>query len=109
MALPDVAATLGKEFVDVRIDIDRMDGGAKRSSNASTFRARGIPWFAFIGRKGKAIATNDGPNGNIGYPYEDHEIAHFMKMLGAAPRHLTQPEHERLEESLKARKKVEKL
>ena len=28
--------------------------------------------------KGKALATADGPKGNIGYPYQPEEIDHFL-------------------------------
>jgi hypothetical protein len=41
----------------------------------------GIPWFIILDAKGKALATSDGPKGNIGYPGEPHEIEHFLAVL----------------------------
>jgi len=105
MALPDVSATLGKEFVDVRIDTDRMDGGKEILERYNTSGKGGIPWFAFVDPKGKALVTSDGPKGNIGFPYEDHEVAHFVKMLDTAKRHLAPSDIERIDQSLKAQKK----
>ena len=60
----------------------------------------GIPWFVMLDAKGKAIVTSDGPKGNIGFPYADHEIVHFVKMLQAAKRRITDAELEELRRSL---------
>lgn len=44
----------------------------------------GIPYFAVMDPSGKTL-INSNPNkekpGNVGFPVEDFEIAHFMKML----------------------------
>ena len=108
MAMPDVAAALGKEFVDVRIDIDRMDGGKEILARYHTSGKGGIPWFAFLDAKGKALITSDGPKGNIGFPYEEHEVAHFLKMLDTTKRHLSTSDIERIGQSLNAQKKAGK-
>jgi thioredoxin-related protein len=108
MAQPEVSAMLGKEFVDVRIDIDRMEGGKEILERYNTTGKGGIPWFAFLDAKGKVIVTSDGPKGNIGFPYAEHEVAYFAKMLGTAKRHLSQSDIESIEQSLKAPKKAEK-
>jgi hypothetical protein len=60
----------------------------------------GIPWFVFLDAKGKAVATSDGPKGNIGFPYEPHEITHFVGMLQAARQRLSDAEIEELRQSL---------
>ena len=31
--------------------------------------------------QGKALATSDGPEGNVGFPYQPAEVAHFLGML----------------------------
>ncbi len=108
LALPDVSATLSKEFVDVRIDIDRMEGGKEILERYNSSGKGGIPWFAFLDAKGKALVTSDGPNGNIGFPYQDGEIVHFVKMLDTTKRHLSPSEIERIGQSLKAQKKAGK-
>jgi len=106
MALPDVSTTLGKEFVDVCIDVDRMDGGKEILARYHSSGKGGIPWFAFLDAKGKALVTSDGAKGNIGFPYEEHEVAHFLKMLDTTKRRLSPSDIERIGESLKAKKKA---
>jgi thioredoxin-related protein len=106
MAQPEVAAALGKEFVDVHIDIDRMEGGKEILERYRKMDQGGIPWFVFADSTGKALATSDGPKGNIGFPYEEHEIVHFVKMLDTTRRHLSSQDVEGLAKSLRAQKKV---
>lgn len=108
MALPDVSATLGKEFVDVRIDIDRMEGGKEVLKRYNAKGEGGIPWFAFLDSKGKALATSDSAKGNIGFPYQEHEIEHFVKMLDTTRRHLSPTDIERIDRSLKGVKNAGK-
>jgi thiol-disulfide isomerase/thioredoxin len=108
MALPEVSAALGKEFVDVCIDIDRMDGGKEILARYHSSGKGGIPWFAFLDAKGKALVTSDSAKGNIGFPYEEHEVAHFLKMLDTTKRHLSPSDIERIGQSLKAQKKAGK-
>jgi thioredoxin-related protein len=105
MALPEVAVVLAKEFVDVHIDIDRMEGGKDLLQRYNKTGKGGIPWFVFLDREGKALVTSDGPKGNIGFPYEEHEIVHFVKMLDTTRRHLSQQDIEGLQKSLQAQKK----
>jgi len=108
MARPEIAALLDKEFVEVMIDIDRMEGGKEVLKRYNTTGRGGIPWFAFVDRHGKALATSDGPKGNIGHPYAEEEIAHFVQMLQTARRHLSPQDIAHLEQSLKAQKKLGK-
>lgn len=99
MARPEVAAVLGKDFVDVKIDIDRMTGG---KTVLTRYRPEdgGIPWFAFVSPQGKALVTSDGPKGNVGFPYEPHEIDHFIHALNRARVKITEPEVDALRASL---------
>jgi thioredoxin-related protein len=108
MEQKEIAPILGKEFVDVLIDIDRMEGGKDILARYNTSGKGGIPWFAFVDSKGKALATSDSAKGNIGHPYADHEIEHFVKMLSTTKRHLSQTDIERIDQSLKAQKKLGK-
>ena len=45
---------------------DRRQGRAKALPARQS--SGGIPWFAILDAQGKALATSDGPGGNIGYP-----------------------------------------
>jgi hypothetical protein len=100
MASKDVKPLIEKEFVDVRIDTDRTIGGndvLKRYQEKS----QGIPWFVFLDANGTALVTSTTPDGrNIGFPWEDFEIAHFIVMLEKVRRHLTAEEVEFLKQSL---------
>ena len=85
LAREDIAPILGRDFVDVKLDLARMTD-AERSSRTTTRREpSGIPWFVFLDAKGNAIVTSDGPKGNIGYPAAPEEIGHFIGMLKKVP------------------------
>jgi thiol-disulfide isomerase/thioredoxin len=103
MARPEVAALLGKAFVDVKVDIDRMDG-AKAVYEARLQKAGhaagGIPWFVFLDGQGEQLAESNGEKGNIGFPYQPDEIAHFVAMLRQAKARLTDADIAFLEKSL---------
>jgi thiol-disulfide isomerase/thioredoxin len=100
MARPEIAKILEKDFVEVKIDQDRMTGAKEVCARYNAKGAGGIPWFVMLDAKGKPVVTSDGPKGNIGFPYEPHEIVHFVKMLQAAKRRITDAEIEELRRSL---------
>ena len=88
MASPNVAPILAREFVSLKLEADRMIGGRDILRRFQAAEA-GIPWFAFLDDKGKAVATSDGPKGNVGFPAAPHEIAYFRTMLEQSQRKLT--------------------
>ena len=45
-----------------------MTGGKDIQKRYQPATSGGIPWFAILDAQGKALATSDGPRGNIGYP-----------------------------------------
>jgi thioredoxin-related protein len=100
LAREEIAAILGPDFVDVKIDTDRMTHG-KEVMKEYCEKQGGIPWFAILDAKGKALATSDGPKGNIGYPAEPHEIDHFLAMLKQGARKLEPDQVERIEAALR--------
>jgi thiol-disulfide isomerase/thioredoxin len=105
MDKPEVRAILDKQFVDVKIDEDRMVGGKELEGKTRANAKGGIPWFAFLDPKtGEQVATSDGPKGNVGFPAQPEEIAHFVAMLKKAAPKLSPKEIEALEASLKAEK-----
>jgi hypothetical protein len=102
MALKDVAPVLGKDFVTLKIDQDRMIGGNELLQRFAKVQG-GIPWFVFIDADGRAIITSDDPSkGNIGFPAQDSEIAHFKTMLRKVAKRITPEEIEALGKSLVA-------
>ena len=69
------------DFVVVKIDTDQMDHGKEVASRIRKDPSGGIPWMVILNSQGEEQVTSDGPNGNIGYPYQPAEIDHFMEML----------------------------
>lgn len=100
MAKPEVAAILAKEFVDVKIDTDRMDGGQALLDKHSQGKSGGIPWFEILAADGTVLATSTGPDGNIGFPAKPDEIAWFTGMLRKSATHLGPDDIAALEASL---------
>ena len=106
MRRPEIAAILSKEFVDCKIDTDRMTGGQAMldgyRKDAGLTEGGGIPWFVFRDADGKVLAHSEGPKGNTGFPYQPEEVAHFATMLKAARLHLTDADIEAMQASLNA-------
>jgi hypothetical protein len=102
LAQPEVAAILDRDFVTVKIDIDRMTSGREIMATYRTkdSRSGGIPWYAILDTQGKSLATADGPNGNIGYPFEPKEIDQFLAIVHEEGRRIEAREIEQLRRSL---------
>lgn len=112
MRRPEIAELLAKDFVDCKVDTDRMTGGqamldAQRKEVGVD--GGGIPWFVFLDEDGKVLANSNGPKGNTGFPYQPEEVEHFASMLNAVKRNLTDADVAVLRTSLDDnRKKSEK-
>jgi thioredoxin-related protein len=102
LARADMAPIIGGEFVDVKLDLSRMTGADEILKRYNPDASGGIPWFVFLDCRGKAIATSDGPKGNIGYPAAPEEIEHFIGMLKKAARKLEPAQIDQVEAALKA-------
>jgi hypothetical protein len=106
MALKDVAPVLARDFVTLKLDTDRMTG-ANDILKRYQRKPGGVPWFVFVGPDGKAMITSDDPeHGNIGFPAQDSEIAHFKVMLQKVATNITPDEIETLGTSLVAFREV---
>ena len=85
MARADVAPTLAKAFIDIKIDVERDKGGKDAFARFNSASEKsGIPWFVFLDGDGKVLATSTGPKGNVGFPAASDEVEHFGAMLKAA-------------------------
>lgn len=108
MRLPDIAAALGKDFVDCKVDTDRMTGGQEMldgyRAGAGLAKGGGIPWFVFLDKDGKVLAHSDGPQGNTGFPAQPEEIEHFVSMLQAVKSRMTDADVAALRASLQPKK-----
>jgi thioredoxin-related protein len=97
---PENAAILSLDFVVARIDIDRMTGGKDVMTQFRPDSGGGIPWYVILDSKGKALATADGPGGNIGYPFQPEEIDQFMALLQRHARHMDAAQLDQIKKSL---------
>lgn len=101
LARPEIADVMARDYVDVKIDLDRMKNAKEVAARFRDNDKGGIPWFAVLDAAGKKLITSDGPEGNCGYPAAPAEIAHFMKMLGETRRNITGEQAAALEKALK--------
>jgi thiol:disulfide interchange protein len=70
------------DYINLKIDEDRMKNAAPLIKRIRDSKSSGIPWIAILDADGKTLATSDMPkDGNTGYPGEPKEIRHFMEML----------------------------
>ncbi len=101
LARPEVARMIEKDFVELKIDTDRMTGGKEILAKYRGEKDTGIPWFAFVDAKGRVLATSEGPRGNVGFPAQPDEVTHFESMLAKSAQRLTALEQKTLVDSLR--------
>ena len=100
LARKDIAPILDKDIIDLKIDVDRMTNGKDVAKRLCTNEKAGLPWMVLLDAEGKALATADGPKGNIGYPAEPEEIAHFLGMLKKAGHRISADQLGQIEKTL---------
>jgi thioredoxin-related protein len=100
MAQPEIGAILDRDFVIAQVDVDRMTGGKEMQKRYQPASSGGIPWFAILDAQGTALATSDGPRGNIGYPAQPQEIDHFLGMVKGQARRIDDRQRDQLRKSL---------
>jgi thiol-disulfide isomerase/thioredoxin len=88
--LAELDPLLSRDYVPLKVDTERMQGGADLVARLRPQDSQGIPWMAIAKPDGRVLITSDGPNGNIGRPASPEEAAHFMAMLGATERRLSE-------------------
>jgi thiol-disulfide isomerase/thioredoxin len=101
MARPDVAPLLAKDFVDVKIDQDRMTGGKEIKGRFPGSEKAGIPWFAVLEPNRKVLVDSSFQGSNIGFPATEQEIAAFGEFLKRGTEALSEAEIQKLLETLK--------
>ena len=109
MAKPEIAAVLAKEFVDLKIDQDRMKGGndvLAAERKLAGVPDSGIPWIVLLDADGKQLCNSNGPKGNTGFPAAEDEIAHFVTMLKSSCKVLSAEEIEFLAKDLRAEREA---
>ncbi|MCC7291269.1 MAG: thioredoxin family protein [Phycisphaerales bacterium] len=105
LARPEVAALMGKAYVPVMIDRDRMTGGGEMDAKFQGTQNGGIPFFVVLDADGKKLADGVGDDGkggkgNVGFPVEPHEVGHLISVLKQTGPQLTDADLKALESSL---------
>ncbi len=78
-----------RDHVYLKIDYMRMTHGAEVAKRFQPEANSGDPWMVILDPTGKVLISSVGPKGNIGYPSEPHEIDHFLSMLTATRKRLS--------------------
>lgn len=99
-ARKEIAAILGQDFIDLKIDVDRMTHGKQVAQRIRGSSKGGIPWFAILDGQAKVLATSDGPKGNVGFPVQPHEISHFIGILKKTARRISTEQLDAIERAL---------
>ncbi|MGD8726368.1 MAG: thioredoxin family protein [Gemmatimonadales bacterium] len=88
----DIAPIFLKDFVDVKIDVDEMEGGQALIDSLAGPGA-GYPWLAILRPDGSVVIDSYAPDGrNIGSPQAEWEIEHWNTMMRTAAVRITEAE-----------------
>lgn len=103
IAEPEVNEVLSAQFVDLKVDNDRMKNAEAVYDKYCKVKS-GIPWFVFLDpATGEEVVNSDAPKGgNVGFPSTDEEIGHFCEMLSKCGDRFDSKKIERLRKSLVA-------
>ena len=83
-------AALGKDFIDLKIDVDRMTNGKELAHELRKTTRGGIPWIVILDAEGIAVINSDSPQGNIGCPVEPAERDYFLTMIKKGTQHMNE-------------------
>ena len=85
----------------MKIDTSRMTQGMDVAIRLRGSRPDSIPWMVILDAEGEKRITSDGPDGNIGYPFEPQEIEYFLKMLQATAKRMGSDDIAQINQALK--------
>jgi hypothetical protein len=95
---PETKAIVEKHYVVAKIDTSYMPDGKEIFSK---YAKPGAPSWVIISAEKKVVIDSYADSGNVGYPIEPHEIAHYRKALKQATPKITDQELDQLEALLK--------
>lgn len=93
---------MAKDWIDLKIDTDRMTSGADLAKELRKGAGGGIPWLVILDADGKGLITSDAPKGNIGCPAQPEEIDWFLHMLRTTRQHTDDTDLAAIEVALRA-------
>ena len=90
----DIEPIFTKDFVEVKIDVDEMEGG-QELMDSFTGGPAGLPWLAILRPDRSVVVTGVDPEkGNIGSPRAEWEVEHWNVMMRASVSRITEEEIE---------------
>jgi thiol-disulfide isomerase/thioredoxin len=98
--LEELNPLLSRDYVVLKIDTERMKQGSEVIARWRNEHSQGIPWMAIVSPAGRLLITSDAPAGNVGCPAAPEEIQHFLAMLEATKRKLTDEELRQVADTL---------
>lgn len=98
----DHESLFATDYVDIKIDTMRMTNGEQVAARLAPSENGGVPWMVILDASGKELANSFGPDGNVGYPYQPNEIAHFITMLRESRKKLTDADLEAIAADMNA-------
>ncbi len=72
---------MDRDYVTVKIDVERDANGEAVAKRLRGERRGGIPWMVILDAAGKELVSSDAPTGNIGCPVQPEEVAWFTEMI----------------------------
>jgi len=81
LARPEIASLFDRDFLVLKVDVERMTHGQEVMDRYRTKASQGIPWYVVLDAKGTKQGTADAAFGNIGYPLEPREIDAFIALF----------------------------
>lgn len=66
-----------------------MTNGREVADRLGKPEQSGVPWMVILDAAGEKLITSDGPKGNVGYPFEPHEIEFFLAMLKSTAKQMS--------------------
>jgi thioredoxin-related protein len=102
--MQDHAEPISKDYVDIKLDTLRMRHGEQVAAryHPAAGDPLGIPWMVILDSTGKTLASSVGSSGNIGYPYQQPEIEHFIGMLRETRQNLSDADLDQMQNDLVA-------
>lgn len=91
---------LAKDWIELKIDQDRMTHGKELADELRKGVGGGIPWTVVLDADGKELAQSGGPGENFGCPVTDKERERFLAMLRATRNKVSDAELATIEEEL---------
>lgn len=86
----EVEKVVGKYFVLVKVDVVTNPGGEEMYKKYGT--DRGVPAWTVLAPDKKVLADSGDGTDNVGFPYEDKEVEHYIKAVRTSAPKITDAE-----------------